>query len=111
MVWYTRCEVSHKIEIVSFYASFLRFSPHIALRANEFMQVLAEQNSVFIQFRVASQNSFAVIVGLAVDAEPDLAWLDVGIQQIEDHVGLQNTVATIRFEMLPDLKRINQTNR
>lgn len=102
--------MSHKIEIVSFYASFLRFFPHIALRANEFMQVLAEQNSVFIQFRIASQNSLAVIVGLSVDAEPDLARLDVCIEQIEDHVGLQNAVAMIRFEMLSDLEQINQTN-
>lgn len=88
MVWYTRCEVSHKIEIVSFYASFLRFHPHIALRANELMQVFTEEDAVFVQFRIATQNPLAIIVRLAVNAEPDLARLDVRIEQIEDHIGL-----------------------
>ena len=52
------------------------------------MQVFTEEDAVFVQFRIATQNPLAIIVRLAVNAEPDLARLDVRIEQIEDHIGL-----------------------
>ena len=81
-----------------------------AATANEIVQFPREIGAVLVQRRVAAEDSAQREVGFAVDAEPDLARLDVRIEQIEDHVGLQNAVATIRFEMLSDLEQINQTN-
>ena len=69
------------------------------------MQILAKQDSVLVQLGIASQDAFPVIIGLSVDAQPDLARLDMRIEQIENHIRLQNAVAPIGSQMLAHLSR------
>lgn len=68
----------------------------LTLLVDKIMEYLAELNSPFIQIGISTKNALHIVVSLAMNAEPDLARVDVHIKQVKDDFALQNTVAVIR---------------